>query len=181
MPKIDGLILTQYITFKYPSIKIIGISSHSNEALVTEVLSEGAIGFITKYFLAKDSIPYLATYKNRNILEEAIDAVLQNVEYIDCLLFNSTKTFKKTLSTKKIIREKYSNFSDLEIEYLILNAADLSHKEIAKIMNKSDASVKHYYNCISTDLNITSRSELVYYCTTNGIVKHPMFYDKMAS
>ena len=50
MPKIDGLLLTQYITFIHPSIKIIGVSSHSNEALVTEVLSEGALGFITKSF-----------------------------------------------------------------------------------------------------------------------------------
>lgn len=32
MPKMDGLLLTQYISFKHPSIKIIGVSSHSNEA-----------------------------------------------------------------------------------------------------------------------------------------------------
>jgi DNA-binding NarL/FixJ family response regulator len=88
MPKIDGLLLTQYITFIHPSIKIIGVSSHSNEALVTEVLSEGALGFITKFFLKRESAVYQGTYGNRNILFEAMDAALDNKEYIDSLLFN---------------------------------------------------------------------------------------------
>lgn len=181
MPKIDGLILTQYITLRYPTIKIIGISSHSNEALVTEVLSEGAIGFITKYFLAKESIVYLNVHGKKNIFFEALEAALLNELYIDCLLFNKTKEIKRSKSTKEIIREKFGNLTDLQIEYLILNAADLTHKEIAQILNKSPASIKHYYNCISSQFNITSRSGLVYFCTTNGIVKHPRFYDENAN
>lgn len=181
MPKIDGLIITQYITYYYPSIKIIGVSSHSNEALVTEVLSEGAIGFITKFILNKESAIYLGTYGNRNILFEAIEAALDNKEFIDSLLFNQTGSIKKSKSTKTIIKESFSIIPDTHIEYLILNAANLSHNEIAKVMNKSLASVKNYLNLIAAEFNVNTRSELVYYCTTHGIVKHPSYFDKSAN
>lgn len=55
LPKIDGLLLTSYISQVYPSIKMIGVSSHSNKTLVTEVLSEGAISFISKHFTSPES------------------------------------------------------------------------------------------------------------------------------
>jgi DNA-binding NarL/FixJ family response regulator len=181
MPKVDGLVLTQYITFQYPSIKIIGVSSHSNEALVTEVISEGAIGFITKYFLNKESAIYLGTYGNRNILFEAIEAVLDDKEYLDSLLFNHNGAIKKTISTKKIINEHLANMPRNLIEFLILNASSLSYEEIAIIMNKSLASVKNYFNLVSADFNVKNRSELVYHCTTHGIVKHPSYFDKSAN
>lgn len=70
---------------------------------------------------------------------------------------------------------------DTQIEYLILNAVNLSHTEIAKIMNKSLEALKNYFNLLSAELNVSTRSELVYYCTTNGIVKHPKIYDKSAN
>lgn len=181
MPKIDGLIITQYLTYYYPSIKIIGVSSHSNEALVTEVLSEGAFGFITKFFLKRESAVYQGTYGNRNILFEAMEAVLDNKEYIDSLLFNQRDSIKKSKSTKSIIRENFANIPNTHMEYLILNAANLSHTEIAKVMNKSLASVKNYFNLLSAEFIVSNRSELVYHCTTNGIVKHPRFYDKSAN
>lgn len=181
MPKIDGLIITQYITYYYPSIKIIGVSSHSNEALVTEVLSEGAIGFITKFFLNKESAIYLGTYGNRNILFEAMDAALDNKEYIDILLFNHNGSIKKSLSTKTIINENFADMPKAHIQYIILNAANLTHVEIATIMNKSVASVKNYYNLLAAEFYVKTRSELVYYCTTHGIVKHPNYFDKTAN
>lgn len=181
MPKIDGLIITQYITYYYPSIKIIGVSSHSNEALVTEVLSEGAIGFITKFILNKASAIYFGTYGNRNILFEAMEAALDNKEFIDSLLFNQRDSIKKSKSTKTIINENFANMPKAHIQYLILNAANLSHSEIAKVMNKSVASVKNYFNLIAAEFDVNTRSELVYYCTTHGIVKHPSYFDKTAN
>ena len=118
MPKIDGLIITQYITYYYPSIKIIGVSSHSNEALVTEVLSEGAIGFITKFILNKASAIYFGTYGNRNILFEAMEAALDNKEFIDSLLFNQRDSIKKSKSTKTIINENFANMPKPHIHLL---------------------------------------------------------------
>lgn len=67
------------------------------------------------------------------------------------------------------------------MDYIILNAANLSHSEIAKVINKSVASVKNYFNLLSAEFIVSNRSELVYHCTTNGIVKHPNYYDKTAN
>jgi YesN/AraC family two-component response regulator len=34
MPKVNGLIVTMYFTYKYPSIKIIAVSSHTSNTLI---------------------------------------------------------------------------------------------------------------------------------------------------
>jgi 5-keto 4-deoxyuronate isomerase len=70
------------------------------------VLSEGAIGFITKFILNKESAIYLGTYGNRNILFEAMKAVLESKEYINSLLFNHNGYIKKSITTKAIINKK---------------------------------------------------------------------------
>lgn len=44
-----------------------GISSHCNESLVSEVLSEGAISFISKHFTVKDSVIAQTVYKFEDI------------------------------------------------------------------------------------------------------------------
>ncbi len=80
-------------------------------ALVTEVLSEGAIGFITKFILNKASAIYLGTYGNRNILFEAMKAVLESKEYINSLLFNHNGSIKKSITTKTIINKKLFLFN----------------------------------------------------------------------
>ncbi|MDP1810974.1 MAG: response regulator transcription factor [Sediminibacterium sp.] len=181
LPKIDGLLLTIYISRKYPSIKIIGISSHCNKELVTEVLSEGAISFISKHFTSKTSAIYQAIFGKRNILFEAINDTLAGKQYTDTMLFNEVDQLTLSKSTKKIIEEKFPLLTNTQIKFLILNAADLSYKEIALSMNKSRASVKGYYNTLALQFKVNNRTELSCFCIKNGLVKLPAFYDKTAN
>lgn len=181
LPKADGLLLTMYITRKYPSIKIIGISSHCNKELVTEVLSEGAISFISKHFASKTSAIYQAAFGKRNILFEAINDTLAGKQYTDTMFFNEVDQLTLSKSTKKIILEKFPLLTHTQIKFLILNATALSFKEIGLVMNKSMASVKGYYNTLSLRFKVNSRTELSHFCIKNGLVKLPAFYDKMAN
>ncbi|MBR2649586.1 MAG: response regulator [Sediminibacterium sp.] len=181
MPKIDGLICTSYLCIKYPPIKIIGVSTHSNEALVAEVITEGATSFITKHFVEPDSISYKPTYGNRDILREAIDQTLLDKQFIDVLVYNKKKELEKTQPTTYFRQLKYPELSPQLTEFLILNATNLPFIDIAGIMIKSRASIKSYYDKLSTLFEVNTRAELICYCLKHGLVKLPNLYDKFAS
>ncbi|MBX9733890.1 MAG: response regulator [Chitinophagaceae bacterium] len=177
MPKIDGLLCTTYINFKYPEIKIIGISSHSNQALVTAVLSEGAISFLSKHFCEPDSISYKPTYGSRNILKETIVKAIANQKFIDSLLFNNTNNIELFKSTKEIRKQKIPNISAQLTEFLVLNTANLSLKDIGRVMHKSEASIKHYQAQATELFELSTRNEIASHCIKHGYVKLPSYYD----
>lgn len=181
MPKIDGLIATTYISKKYPTIKIMGISGHCNEPLVSEVLSEGATSFITKHFTVNDSVIAQMVYKFNDIFLEAVTDTLANKQYIDIMLYNKKGNIRISKSTQSIIKEKFPNLSHIHIEFLTLNAADLSFEEIAKLMNKSIASVKAYNERLCEAFNVANRAELSKFCAKHGIIKVATYYDKYIS
>lgn len=181
MPKVDGLLLAQYISHKYPQVKMIGISTHSNVEIVTEVLSEGAIAFISKHFAHRDSGIYISCFGDRNVFFEAIESAAKSEQYIDLLLINKPKEMKLSKSTSAIRQKEYPNLTPNQIEFIILNAADLSYDEIAKIMQLSRSSVKSFYNQLAKLFDIHSRAELVTYCVKRGLVKLPSYYDKEIS
>ncbi|MDP1843268.1 MAG: response regulator transcription factor [Sediminibacterium sp.] len=181
MPKIDGLLLAQYISHKYPELKMIGISTHSNIEIVTEVLSEGAIAFISKYFTHKESAIYQSCFGERNIFFEAIESATNNNQYIDLLLINKPKEMKLSRSTAAIRQNDYPELTENQIEFIILNAADLSFDEIADIMQLSRSSIKSFYNQLAKLFDIHSRAELVTFCIKRGLIKLPSYYDKNIS
>jgi len=181
MPKIDGLLITSYLNLKYPSIKIIGVSTHSNKELAIEVLSEGAIGFISKHFLQKESAIYITTHGNKNIFLDSIESALIGESYIDKLVFNYDGNITYSKSTKTNRLDKVPQLNETLTEFLLLNAAELSFEEIASIMNKSKASIKHYSDQLSQLLEVKKRSEIITYCIKHGLVKLPSYYDKTTS
>ncbi len=178
MPKIDGLLVTSYLNFKYPTIKIIGVSTHSNKELAIEVLSEGAIGFISKHFLHKESAIYITTYGNKNILIDSIEYALIGERYIDKLVYNYNGNIIYSKSTKTNRFKKEPEMNEKLIEFLLMNASDLSFEEIAITMNKSKASIKHYFNQVSQLFEVKNRAELITYSIKHGLVKLPSYYDK---
>ncbi|WP_026764491.1 response regulator transcription factor [Sediminibacterium salmoneum] len=181
LPKIDGLLLTSYISRTYPSIKIIGVSSHSNKALVTEVLNEGARSFISKHFTSPNSAIYKQAYGNRSVFREALDYTILNSTYIDDLLFNKGKELKLSSSTNQIIDKKIPELTLIQRQFLLLNAADLSYSEIALIMNKSLPSIKKYLAYFLEKFEVKNKSELITYCIKNGFVKLPALYNQYAN
>lgn len=105
------LIITQYTTYYYSVIKINSVSPYLKWSYNKKVLSEGAIGYITKFILNKESAIYLGTYGNQIILFEAVEAALEWKEYINSLLFNHNGSIKKSISTKGIINKKLFLFN----------------------------------------------------------------------
>ncbi|MBC7720445.1 MAG: response regulator transcription factor [Pedobacter sp.] len=177
MPYVNGLLITIYCSLKYPSIKIIGISSHTNENLVREVLSEGALGFIAKYFLYPTSIAYQSVYNREDLLAMAIKSVLANKLFIDKLVVNNPEKILFSISTKAIIANNYQHINATLVQFAILNATGLPFKNIAELMCVTEPAVKKYCRKLSAEVKVTDRYELSNYCMQNGIVKLATYFD----
>lgn len=177
MPKINGLIVTMYFANKYPSIKIIAVSSHTNDTLIAEILTEGASAFITKYFLTPNSVVYKNVYGTSNVLQLAIEAMQNGQLFIDKLLVNNHNDIKTTVATSAIIEKHYSSLKPHKREFIILNGADLSFLEIAILMHATENTVKEYSSILCKKFGVKNRYLLTQACFAHGIVKQAVYYD----
>ena len=78
------------------------------------------------------------------MLRIAINAVLDEQLFIDKLLVNNPTDIKFTPTTASIIATNYKYLKPKYIEFAILNAAGLSLKKIALLMNTTVNTVKDH-------------------------------------
>ena len=70
MPTIDGMSATYYLKLHHPSIKLIGLSTYSDENSIKNMILSGADGFVMKALA-------------ESVLQDAIKSVLLNELYIE--------------------------------------------------------------------------------------------------
>ena len=181
MPKINGLLVTTYCTYKYPSLKIIAVSSHTNDALITEVITEGASAFITKYFLTPNAFIYTDNYGSTNTLQMAIKALQNEQLFIDKLLVNNPESITRNVSTNAIVATKFQHLKPIHREFAILNASGLSLSEVAALMHISVNTIKDYNILLCKQFAVKNHHQLAQACFAYGIVKQAVYYDHTMS
>jgi DNA-binding NarL/FixJ family response regulator len=177
MPFVTGLIITTWCSYKHADTKIIGVSSHTNENLIREVITEGAKAFISKYFLSPESIIYKEALEGADLLKEAITKVYNSERFIDKLVMNNPELFKPSICSREIIAKDFPNLKHDHILFAILNTTDLSYEEIAALMDISLHTVKSYYQKLANQFKVSGRTNLANYCMRHGLVKFAGFYD----
>ncbi|MFL9482237.1 response regulator transcription factor [Chitinophagaceae bacterium LWZ2-11] len=163
MPKIDGLTALTYLINKFPKIRIICLSVFGSKGLISEVLTEGGMGYLTKNVLQRS-------------LPKAVETVLHDKVYIDRFISNEQGNFKKGTTTKEIAENNFGNLTKRELEFLQLNSTELSYEEIAQLMYVSSSTVSSYYDSVAKKLSISSRSNLSLFAIKNGLVKVARLY-----
>ena len=155
MPKMDGIALTQFITHRYPEIKIIGISKHKQLGAYTAIMEAGAMGFVTKC--------------NIGYLSDEIAAVLRNEQYIDPLIHEDWCSYKSISAQRHQINE--FNLSCKELEQIRLSVTGLTPEEIANITCQSVHSVHQRQKYIKEKTGLGSRLEQSMYAINQGFAK----------
>lgn len=54
MPEMDGVVTTKMVVEKFPGIKIIGLSLHSEDEYVNQMKENGALGFVSKFRIEEE-------------------------------------------------------------------------------------------------------------------------------
>lgn len=155
MPVLDGAQTLKILTEKYPSIKVIMLSTHYNEYLVSQLMVAGACGYLPKNCFA----------------EEVFETI--NKVYNEGFYFNGTISRNVVISlieSKKIqylVSEKI--LSKREIEILQEMCNEKQGKEIADAFNISENTVAYHKKNIYSKTNCDSLVGLVKYAIRTGI------------
>ncbi len=175
MPCCDGLLCTIICKWLFPNIKIVGFSSHTDGIVVGEFFSEGGDGFLSKLML--NNALAKQVYKDENIFENALNQIYStNKGFIDIMLDDDGKKFKNRPSTKQLILKNGSFLNDVEIKYLQLNAAGFERKDIAEILNISEALVKSTVSTLYKKLSAETHTDLISIAVNLGIAKFLRIY-----
>jgi two-component system invasion response regulator UvrY len=154
MPGIGGIAATQKITANHPDIKIIALTSCTEEPFPTNLLKAGAHGYLTKG----------ATIEK---MAQAIRTVVAGKKFID-------PDIAQKLALKNVSDTPPSPFDALSLRefniVLMLNNG-LSHKAIAEKLFISTKTLNSYRYNIYEKLNVKTDVELILLANQTGLIE----------
>jgi DNA-binding NarL/FixJ family response regulator len=158
MPGLNGLEATRQIKKRFPDMKIIILTMHTNEEYVLQTLKAGASGYLVKKAAPAELISAInAINKGNSFLSPSISRMVID-EYI---------------RRSKKISEGEEGFEQLTVrerEVLQLIAEGRKTREIAELLYISIKTVETHKAHIMDKLDIHSTAELTRYAIRKGII-----------
>lgn len=154
MPRLNGVEATRQITFRFPEIKIIALSSYDDERLVPAALEAGAISFLQKNVT----------------MSELADAIRKAKKGVSTLSPQATQ-FLISAAIKH--PKKDFDISSRERDVLRLMVAGKSNDEIAKELVISLPTVKSHVGRILSKLRVKSRAEAIVFAIKHDLLGKP--------
>jgi DNA-binding NarL/FixJ family response regulator len=158
MPLLNGIEATRQIARRAPSVRVLILSMHSDQAYVTQAVQAGARGYLLKDSAAAELIEAIAAVSTgKSFFSPAVAQVVFN-DYVRSL-------------TDKGITDPYDLLSEREREVLQLVAEGRSSKEIAELLSISPATVETHRAHLLQKLRLHNTVEVVRYATRRGIIQ----------
>ena len=137
MPGTDGVTATRQIKEKYPSVKVIALTSFQEDDLVQGALQAGAIGYLMK-----------------NISARELAAAIRSA-YIGKMTLSPEAT--QILVQSRLQTQEFEELTEREREVLKLMADGLNNAEIADRLVVSISTVKYHISNILSKLGVENR------------------------
>ncbi len=159
MPKLGGLEATVELKKTDPNIKIIVLTQYDDREYISRFLKAGVCGYMLKKAVGSD-------------LVNAIRAVSRGEFYLFSSIASEVVDGYLGKHQKPVEGEDlYEKLTDREKQVLKLIAEGHSHKEIATLLNISAKTVIAHQTNISEKLDMHSRTALVKFAISKGIIK----------
>lgn len=150
MPEMDGMEVTRKICKKYPLMKIIALTAFDEDAVMVNMLKAGAHSFLDKninkaevYRTIDEVMQTKGLYLPKKIAKKASELMEDEIEY-------------KRVGFK-------NDFSDREMEIIILACRDFSIKETAEHLGISPRTVEVHRSRIMQRMEVKSVAGMVAY------------------
>ncbi len=155
MPELNGLETTERVLRRFPTVKVIMLSMHSNDEYVLQALKVGASGFLLKDSAMEE-------------LEMAINAVFRG----ECFLSSavSRRFIDSYLKDTDIGRGPWTQLTSRQREVLQLIAEGQTTKEIAFSLKISVKTAEAHRKQLMDRLGIHDVAGLVRYALRTGII-----------
>ncbi len=161
MPGINGIEACRMILEEQPEIKVIMLTSYSDEESVMASILAGARGYILKKV-------------DTDILMRDLERVSQGESLLDPAVtqqvFEKIKSLTKSSSVDDAMKT-LNQLTNQEKRILALIAQGKTNKEIAAEIFISAKTVRNYVTNILTKLNLSNRTQAAAYAASIGLVK----------
>jgi DNA-binding NarL/FixJ family response regulator len=157
MPELNGLEATRQIRRAVPA-KVLILSVHESEQLVTEVLNAGAHGYVLKADAGRT-------------LVEAIRTVVRRREFLSERVHGAANRPTGTRRRAAAAGRRAAPLSPREREVLQLLAEGKSNKEIGVVLGTTTKTAETHRAHILAKLDLHSMSELVRYAIRNRVIE----------
>jgi len=158
MPKLGGLEATVEVRKSCPDIKVIVLTQYDDREYISRFLKAGVSGYLLKKAVGSQ-------------LVNAIRAVNNGEFYLFSSIASEVVAGYIGKDRPAGEGDIYEKLSDREKQVLKLIAEGYSHKEIANCLNISIKTAIAHRTNISEKLNINSRTALIKFAISKGIIK----------
>ncbi|MFA9378887.1 MAG: response regulator [Lachnotalea sp.] len=150
MDTMSGIEAANIIISKYPTAKILFLTTFSDDEYIIQALNIGAKGYILKQNFESILPAMKAIFSGQNVFGNEIVSKIPN-------LINNNKA--KDYATYGI--------TDKEFEMIEAVAKGFSNKEIAQALYLSEGTVRNYLSIILDKLNLRDRTQLAVFYYRN--------------
>lgn len=153
MPVMDGIEATRAIKQAAPDVKVIVLTSFTDDEHIMPAIEAGATGYLLKDVSAED-------------LVKAIQGAYQGQAQLH------PEVARKLMEQVRHPRKREQPGEDLtprELEVLRLIASGMSNKEIARELVMTERTVKGHVSNILGKLNLQDRTQAALYAVRNGL------------
>ena len=159
LPDINGIEVCKRVLKEFPNMKIIALSMFNEHSYVTEMINQGAKGYILKN-TGKEELLKAIRYVNngQNFFSKEV------TETITRGLMTSNEKKEKEKNTPKLSRREQ------EILQLIVN--EHTTQEIAEQLFLSQKTIESHRSTLLTKLNVRNIAGLVRYAIEHQLVAH---------
>jgi len=146
MPVMDGVEAIRTITTEFPSARILALTTYEGDADIRRALEAGARGYLLKDMLLTEVIRAVrAVHRGERVIPTAVAARLAEFP-------------------------ERSDLTERELEVLQLVARGLSNKEVARVIGRTDETVKIHLKNTFAKLGVADRTEAVTVALTRGLI-----------
>ncbi len=155
MPHMNGVQATASITTRFPSMKILILTTFDDDDLVFEAIAAGAQGYLLKDVPAEE---FLATIRLIVMGESIIQPRIATRMLMRYGKEGHLSPTSKSPATELSTQAGQDELSDKEIEILRLLAQGASNRDIANAMILSLGTIKNYVSAILLKLHAANRT-----------------------
>lgn len=115
MPEMDGMELLEVIKKEYPDIKVLILSAHSSERLISRLIQMGACGYLLKncdkeeLITALHSVQKNGFYINQNTLKAIQNAASNKKTTLKSLTLNNGDITQREIEVLQLICQQFNN------------------------------------------------------------------------
>lgn len=155
LPGEGGIEATRQITQKFPSSKVVMLTSFADDDLVVRAIRAGAMGYVLKQVGNEELI-------------RAIQAAARGESALDPSTTARLLTRVRE-AERKADDDAFRNLTDREMDVLVHLARGRTNSEIGKALNLSEKTVENYVGNMLDKLSLKNRVELAAYAYEHSL------------